>query len=194
MIDSFTGEVAPLLRGSQNSYSDEAEKLFPQVYEQLKQLARQRMAGEREGHTFQATALVHEAYLRLAAAGNKWSNRAHFFFAAAEAMRRILIDRARHKRSLKAGGERQRQELPDIEAPSAEPEVDVLALDEALQKLEKQDERKAKLVKLRFFARLTIEQAAQVLGIATSTAQNDWAYARYWLRLKIEESLLDGSS
>jgi RNA polymerase sigma factor (TIGR02999 family) len=117
-----------------------------------------------------------------------------FVAAAAEAMRRILIDRARHKRTIKAGGDRLRQELPDIAAPGAEPEIDLLALDEALQKLEKQDERRAKLVKLRFFARLTIEQAAQVLGIATSTAQNDWAHARYWLRLEIEESRLDMSS
>jgi RNA polymerase sigma factor (TIGR02999 family) len=189
-------EVTRVLSAIEKGDPQAAEQLLPLVYEELRNLAAERLVNEKPGQTLQATALVHEAYLRLVDCEHiqQWNSRGHFFSAAAEAMRRILIDRARHKRSVKAGGTRLRQELPDIEAPSAEPEVDVLALDEALQKLEKQDERKAKLVKLRFFARLTIEQAAQVLGIATSTAQNDWAYARYWLRLEIEKSLLDRSS
>jgi RNA polymerase sigma factor (TIGR02999 family) len=109
-------------------------------------------------------------------------------------MRRILVERARHKHSLKAGGNRQRQELPEIEAPDAGPDVDLLSLNEALEKLEGQDRRKAELVKLRFFAGLTIEQAAQALGISTSTADNDWAYARCWLRLEIEGSSPDETS
>ena len=166
-----------------------ADRLLPLVYEELRKLAAQRLVHEKPGQTLQATALVHEAYLRLVD-GNQdqhWNGRGHFFAAAAEAMRRILIDKARHKQTLKAGGGRPHQELGEIAAPDDEPGIDLIALDEALQKLEKQDERRAKLVKLRFFARLTIEQAAQVLGIATSTAQNDWAYARYWLRLEIEQ-------
>ena len=170
-----------------------AEQLLPLVYDELRRLAAQRLVHEKPGQTLQATALVHEAYLRLVDGKQlqQWNSRGHFFAAAAEAMRRILIDKARHKRTLKAGGGRHCQELTDIPVPDDEPEVDLLALDEALQKLEKQDERRAKLVKLRFFARLTIEQAAQTLGIATSTAQNDWAYARYWLRLEIEKSKQD---
>jgi len=189
-------EVTRILSAIEQGDPQAADQLLPLVYDELRKLAAQRLVNEKPGQTLQATALVHEAYLRLVDSEliQQWSSRGHFFAAAAEAMRRILIDRARHKRTLKAGGDRHRQELPDIAAPSAEPEIDLLALDEALQKLEKQDQRKAKLVKLRFFARLTIEQAAQVLGIATSTAQNDWAYARYWLRLEIEESRLDLSS
>jgi RNA polymerase sigma factor (TIGR02999 family) len=121
----------------------------------------------------------------------KWNSRGHFFAAAAEAMRRILVERVRHKRSLKAGGDRRRQELPDIEMAAAAPHLDLLALHEALEKLEKQDKRRAELVKLRFFAGLTIAQAAQVLGISPSTADNDWAYARSWLRVQIEAGARD---
>jgi RNA polymerase sigma factor (TIGR02999 family) len=189
-------EITSILSAIEAGEPHAAGQLLPLVYEELRALAAQRLVHEKPGQTFQATALVHEAYLRLVDSEKiqQWNSRGHFFAAAAEAMRRILIDRARRKRSLKAGGDRQRQELSDIAAPTAEPEFDLLALDEALQKLEKQDERRAKLVKLRFFARLTIEQAAQVLGIATSTAQNDWAYARYWLRLEIEKSRQDAPS
>jgi RNA polymerase sigma factor (TIGR02999 family) len=156
------------------------------------------MAGESPGQTLQATALVHEAYLRLVTPsksaaspggetdGVQWSSRGHFFAAAAEAMRRILIERARNKRSLKGGGDLRRQEMPEIAAPAALPDVDLLGLNEALEKLERQDPRKAQLVKLRFFTGLTIDEAAQALGISTSTADNDWAYARCWLRLEME--------
>jgi RNA polymerase sigma factor (TIGR02999 family) len=146
------------------------------------------MMRESPGETLQATALVHEAYVRLVDREQvqHWNSRGHFFAAAAEAMRRILVDRARHKRTLKAGGDRRRQELPDIAAPLAVPEVDLLALNEALDKLEHQDQRRAQVVKLRFFAGLTIDEVAQALGIATSTAESDWAYARCWLRVEIE--------
>lgn len=165
-----------------------AEQLLPLVYDELRNLAARRLAQEKPGQTLQATALVHEAYLRLVGAdeGRQWNSRGHFFAAAAEAMRRILVERARHKRSLKAGGDRNREELPDIEAAGAEPDLDLLALNDALEKLEGQDRRKAELVKLRFFAGLTIEQAAEALGVSTSTADNDWSYARCWLRLEIE--------
>jgi RNA polymerase sigma factor (TIGR02999 family) len=165
-----------------------ADQLLPLVYDKLRTLAAARMAREAPGQTLQATALVHEAYLRLVdqERAQHWNSRAHFFAAAAEAMRRILVERARHKQSLKAGGDRRRQALTDIEAPEAGPNVDVLALNEALEKLEREDKRKAQLVKLRFFAGLTIDEAAQALGISPSTADNDWAYARCWLRLEIE--------
>jgi RNA polymerase sigma factor (TIGR02999 family) len=163
-----------------------AAQLLPLVYDELRQLAAHRLAQEQPGQTLQATALVHEAYLRLVDVepAQHFNGRGHFFAAAAEAIRRILVERARHKRSLKAGGERLRLDLADVEPAVAEPE-DLLALDEALEKLQRQDRRKAELVKLRFFAGLTIQQAAQVLGISPSTADNDWAYARCWLRLEM---------
>jgi RNA polymerase sigma factor (TIGR02999 family) len=155
-------EITLVLSAIEAGEPQAAEQLLPLVYDELRKLAAQRLVHEKPGLTLQATALVHEAYLRLVDSEKiqQWNSRGHFFAAAAEAMRRILIERARHKGTLKAGGGRQRQELPDIAAPADEPEIDLLALDEALQKLEKQDERRAKLVKLRFFARLTIEQAA----------------------------------
>jgi RNA polymerase sigma factor (TIGR02999 family) len=164
-----------------------AEELLPLVYTELRRLAADKMAQEKSGQTLQATALVHEAYLRLVdqKAALQWNSRGHFFAAAAEAMRRILIERARHKNGQKAGGQYERAELVDIEAP-ADPEfVDMLALHEALAKLEQKDRRKAELVKLRFFAGLTNEEASRALGISPSTADNDWAYARAWLRLEM---------
>jgi RNA polymerase sigma factor (TIGR02999 family) len=165
-----------------------AEQLLPLIYDELRRLAGARMAHEAPGQTLQATALVHEAYLRLVDVGQPqdWNSRGHFFAAAAEAMRRILVERARHKQSLKAGGGLQRQELPDIELADAGRHLDLLALHEALTKLEQQDPRRAELVKLRFFAGLTLDEAAQALGVSTTTAANDWAYARSWLRLEID--------
>ena len=165
-----------------------AERLLPLVYNELRRLAATKIARESPGQTLQATALVHEAYLRLLDGDRQqdWNGRGHFFAAAAEAMRRILVERARHKQSLKAGGGRRRQELPDIELAVAGPRLDLLALHEALTKLEQQDKRRAELVKLRFFAGLTIAEAARVRGVSAATADNDWAYARPWLRLEIE--------
>ena len=165
-----------------------SDQLLPLVYDALRRLAAQKMAKEPAGQTLQATALVHEAYLRLVDTeqAQQWNSRRHFFAAAAEAMRRILVERARHKRSLKAGGDREREEMAEIEPAVDEPDLDLLALNEALDKLETQDKRKADLVKLRFFAGLTIEEAAQALDIATSTADKDWAYARCWLHLEME--------
>jgi RNA polymerase sigma factor (TIGR02999 family) len=164
-----------------------SEHLLPVVYDELRRLAAYRMAREMPGQTLEATALVHEAYVRLVDTEKvqSWNSQGHFFAAAAEAMRRILVERARHKRSLKAGGDRRRVEMTDLYS-AAEPDLDLLALDEVLEKLETQDRRKAELVKLRFFAGLTIEEAARALGISTSTADNDWAYARCWLRLEME--------
>ncbi len=185
-------EVTRILSAIEQGDPHAAEQLLPLVYEELRRLAARKMAQEAPGQTLQATALVHEAYVRLVASAARqpaeeqhWDNRGHFFAAAAEAMRRILVERARHKRSLKAGGDRQRVELPEGALAMDGPSDTLLALDEALEKLETKDKRKAELVKLRFFAGLTNEQAAQVLGISASTADNDWAYARSWLRLEI---------
>jgi RNA polymerase sigma factor (TIGR02999 family) len=186
-------EVTLILSAIEQGDRYAAGQLLPLVYEELRKLAAQRLAREAPGQTLQATALVHEAYLRLVDSdkAQAWSSQGHFFAAAAEAMRRILVERARHKRSLKAGGDRQRLEMASIEPAMAGPDDDLLALNEALEKLEGQDKRKADLVKLRFFAGMTIEQAAQVLGISTSTAENYWAYARCWLRLEISDSRPD---
>jgi RNA polymerase sigma factor (TIGR02999 family) len=165
-----------------------AGQLLPLVYDELRKLATRRMADEPSGQTLQATALVHEAYLRLVDVGDAqqqqhWNGRGHFFAAAAEAMRRILVENARRKHRLKAGGGRRRVDLDDVDpAAIAGPAgVDVLALG----KLERDDRRKAELVKLRYFAGLTNDQAAAVLGISGATAENDWAYARAWLRLQL---------
>jgi RNA polymerase sigma factor (TIGR02999 family) len=181
-------DVTSILSAIEHADPQAAEQLLPLVYDELRKLAAHKLARERPGQTLDATALVHEAYIRLVDAHQtqSWNSRGHFFAAAAEAMRRILVERARHKKSLKAGGDRHRQDLADLEVPGAGPDVDLLALNEALAKLETQDKRKAELVKLRFFAGLTIEQAALALNISTSTADNDWAYARCWLRLEME--------
>lgn len=162
-------------------------QLLPLVYDELRKLAAAKLAAERPDHTLQPTALVHEAFLRLSRSNNdgQWDNERHFFAAAAEAMRRILIDHARRKLGPKAGGNRQRLELTGQEAVVDEPVVDVLALDDALKKLTEHDERAAQLVKLRFFAGLTIEQAAKTLGISSTTAKQDWAYAKCWLRAEM---------
>ena len=182
-------EVTRILSAIEAGEPHASEQLLPLVYNELRKLAAQRLAKEKPGQTLQATALVHEAYLRLVGGEQTqdWNGRRHFFAAAAEAMRRILIDRARHKQTRKAGGGRRRLDLDDIE-PVLQEDNDgrLLALDEALRQLEAEDRRKAELVKLRFFAGLTAEQAAAALGVSTSTAEKDWAYARSWLRVAID--------
>ena len=167
-----------------------AEELLPLVYEELRSLAAQKLAQEKPGQTLQATALVHEAYLRLVGrkhADQAWDGRGHFFAAAAEAMRRILVDQARRKNTERHGGLVEKIEISEIEL--AQPDVgtglDLLALDDALKKLEVVAPRKAELVKLRFFAGLTNSQAAAALGVAESTADLDWAYARSWLKIEM---------
>jgi RNA polymerase sigma factor (TIGR02999 family) len=188
-IFGFMSEVTRVLSAIKHGDAQAAEQLLPLIYHELRRLAAAKLAQEKPGQTLQATALVHEAYLRLVDtdAIPQWNSRGHFFAAAAEAMRRILVEKARHKRSLKAGGDRKRQELPDIQEPDREPQIDLLALNEALERLESLDKRRAEIVKLRFFAGLTIEEAALALGISTSAAYRDWRYARCWLRLEIED-------
>jgi RNA polymerase sigma factor (TIGR02999 family) len=181
-------DITTILSQIEQGDAAASDKLLPMVYQELRRLASAKLAQEKPGQTLQATALVHEAYLRLVdqSQPQQWDNSRHFFSAAAEAMRRILIDRARRKNSLKHGGGRQRVDL-DAAEPAVLPLAcdDVLGLDEALRKLEEKDPRKAELVKLRFFAGLTVAQAAKALQISTSTAENDWVYARSWLRLEM---------
>ena len=165
-----------------------ADELLPLVYNELRQLAAQRMAQERPGQTLNATALVHEAWLRLGGNDQQtWQNRAHFFSAAAEAMRRILIERARQKQTAKNGGDRQRLQLPESRVAPVD-DGQLLAVHAALEKLAIHDHEKAELVKLRYFAGMTIEEAAQVLGISERTAKRHWTYARAWLYREIQQS------
>ena len=165
-----------------------AEQLLPLVYEELRKLAAQKMAQEVAGQTLQATALVHEAYLRLVDADKvqHWNSRGHFYAAAAEAMRRILVEHARRKGSLKRGGGRQREELDEENLVVAQAPDELLALDDALSQLAVTDAQAAELVKLRYFAGLTVKQAAESLGISPRAADFLWAFARAWLLRKIE--------
>ena len=175
-------EVTRLLNAMEQGDARAADRLLPMVYDELRRLATYRLSQERPGQTLQATALVHEAYLRLVGANTPdWQGHTHFFNAAAEAMRRILIDSARHKRRVKRGGNRDRVDLDNLEVAIDTESDDLVALDEALTQLAEQDPAKAKLVQLRYFAGLTLDQAAQVLGISPSTAKRHWTYAKAWL-------------
>jgi RNA polymerase sigma factor (TIGR02999 family) len=184
-------DVTQILQAIEAGDRRAAADLLPLVYDELRKLAAARLAEEKPGQTLQATALVHEAYLRLVGGQSQqdWNGRGHFFAAAAEAMRRILVEAARRKQADKHGGGHRRVELADVEPTADGPDLDLIALDEALDRLATAHPRKAKLVQLRYFAGLTTEQAARALGISTSTADNDWAYAKSWLRVA-----LDGSS
>jgi RNA polymerase sigma factor (TIGR02999 family) len=176
-------EVTQILAKIEEGDPSAAQRLLPLVYDELRKLAAARMARESPGHTLQATALVHEAYARLVEPKEqeKWQSRGHFFAAAAEAMRRILVENARRKRRLKRGGDSVRLDLVEDAVATPEIEGDLLQLDAALKKLQQRDPRKGELVKLRYFAGLTVKEAAAALGIAPSTADRDWAYARAWL-------------
>jgi len=182
-------DITQVLSRIENGDQTATTELLPLVYDELRKLAGIRMQRELAGQTLQATALVHEAYLRIldSAPTQSWNSRGHFFGAAAEAMRPILVERARSKQSLKGGGQKMRQEFIDIAGPPELDTIDLIALDEALQKLTLKDPRKAELVKLRFFAGLTMRDAAEILGISTTTADNDWAYARCWLKLEMSQ-------
>jgi RNA polymerase sigma factor (TIGR02999 family) len=180
-------DVTHILAAVERGDTQAAEQLLPLVYDELRKLAAQRLAGEKPGQTLQATALVHEAYVRLVGGEQPhgWNGRAHFFAAAAEAMRRILVDAARRKQSRKHGGDQHRQDLDASALVAPETDLDLVALDAALSRLAGHDSVKAKLVELRFFAGLTGEQAAVVLGISASAADRLWVYTRAWLRREL---------
>jgi RNA polymerase sigma factor (TIGR02999 family) len=176
-------DVTRILHAIDQGNAHAAEQLLPLVYDELRRLAAVQMASEKPGQTLDATALVHEAYLRLVgpADDRRWENRGHFFAAAAEAMRRILVEAARRKKRLRHGGGLRRDELPADGPAGGGPMEDVIAVNEALEKLAGADPRAAQLVKLHYFAGLTIEQAAAVLGVSVRKAYTVWAYARAWL-------------
>lgn len=176
-------DVTRILSAIESGDSSAAEKLLPLIYGELRKLAAQKMAHEKPGQTLQATGLVHEAYLRLVDGEEvkHWDSRGHFFSAAAEAMRRILVENARRKASAKRGGECERIDLPDLAVPADHDRLNLLDLDEALKRLEEQHPEKARVVKLRFFAGCTLDESAEILGVSRATAQRTWAYARAWL-------------
>jgi RNA polymerase sigma factor (TIGR02999 family) len=181
-------DVTRILSAIEHGDPAAADQLLPLVYDELRRLAAQRLAQERPGQTLQATALVNEAYLRLVDTEHAphWSSRGHFFAAAAEAMRRILVEQARRKHRLRHGGGRARVDLDGLEVAAPERGNDLLALDEALTQLAAADPQAAELVKLRYFAGMTVREAAETLGVAPRTADFLWAYAKSWLLQKIE--------
>jgi len=186
-------EVTRILSAVEQGDPHAAEQLLPLIYDELRKLAAQKLTQEGPGQTLQSTALVHEAYLRLVdtSKAQHWDSRGHFFAAAAEAMRRILIDNARRKRRPKHGGDRQRVDLDEGALVTKTPSDDVLALDEALTKLAAEDPAKAQLVKLRFFAGVTLPEAAHALGISVATAERHWTYARVWLYAELTQQSED---
>jgi RNA polymerase sigma factor (TIGR02999 family) len=181
-------DVTRILDAIERGDAKATDELLPLVYEELRLLAAQRLSREAPGQTLQATALVHEAYLRLVGdAHQSWENRGHFFGAAAEAMRRILVESARRKQRLKRGGGKKRLALEEAMVAANTPGIDLLALDEALARLQDKDPEKAHLVKLRYFAGLSTSQAADVLRISVATANRHWSYARSWLFQEISK-------
>jgi RNA polymerase sigma factor (TIGR02999 family) len=188
-------EVTRILNAVEQGDPHAADQLLPLVYDELRQLAAQRLAHETPGQTLQATALVHEAYLRLVASSADepgkephWNSRGHFFAACAEAMRRILIEKARHKQRLRHGGGRRRLDLDQLDVADEGTAEDLLALDEALDRLAAEEPEVAEVVKLRYFAGLTIDQTASALGLSVRTANRHWAYARAWLFQQLGQS------
>jgi RNA polymerase sigma factor (TIGR02999 family) len=188
-------EVTQILSAVEQGDPKAPEQLLPLVYDALRRLAAERMMQETPGQTLQATALVHEVYLRLVGTEQRqhWDSRGHFFAAAAEAMRRILIENARRKRRLKHGGDFKRVDLDQACVVADSKNDDILALDEAIAKLAREDPKKAELVKLRYFAGFSVDEAADLLGISRAMAKRHWSYARAWLYAALEDSA-DGSS
>jgi RNA polymerase sigma factor (TIGR02999 family) len=181
-------DVTRILSAIEQGDPAAAEQLLPLVYEELRKLAAQRMALENPGLTLQATALVHEAYVRLVgdkSGQQRWNSRGHFFAAAAEAMRRILVDQARQRKAAKRGGQAQREELHESAIAAGRPIEELLAVDDLLDRLAETDSAAANLVKLRFFVGLNMSEVAEAMGISVRSAHDIWAYARTWLRQKI---------
>ncbi len=180
-------DVTRILNAIERGETKATDELLPLVYEELRLLAAQKLSHERPGQTLQATALVHEAYIRLVGEEpQSWENRGHFFAAAAEAMRRILIDHARHRQARKCGGGRARVSLDDAEMEDPATPEDIVALDDALARLAVEDPQAAEIVKLRLFAGLSIDQAAEATGVSRATAYRQWTYARAWLRSEVQ--------
>ncbi len=182
------GEVTRILSTIRNGNAQAAQELLPLVYDELRRLAAFKLAHETPGQTLQPTALVHEAWLRLGGQDHQaWNGRPHFFGAAAEAMRRILIENARRKRARRHGGGQQRMDVQEVEIATGVKDEELLAVDAALERFAAQDQQKAELVKLRYFTGLTIAEAAEILGVSAPTAKRWWAYARAWLHKEIED-------
>ena len=185
-------DVTKILSQIESGDPSAAEQLLPLVYDELRKLAAARLAQEKPGQTLQATALVHDAYLRVMGEDQspRWNSRGHFFAAAAEAMRRILVERARRKQRERHGGGRQQQSLDEHEPAivAAVDQLDLLALNDALDRLETLSPRRAKLVKLRYFTGLTLPEVAELLGVSQSTAEADWTFAKAWLKREMEKS------
>lgn len=180
-------DVTRILTAIQEGKAQAATDLLPLVYDQLRRMAQQAMTEERPDHTLQATALVHEAYLKLVGDQDlKWANRAHFFAAAAEAMRRILVDEARKRGRIKRGGDRERVSIKLVDPAAEQDSTKILALDEVLQRLEKEDGRLFQVVMLRFFAGLSVEETAQAMSLSPRTVKREWTYARAWLYRAIQ--------
>ena len=188
-------DVTQILQAIEHGDAQAANDLLPLVYQELRRLAAHKMANEAPGQTLQPTALVHEAYLRLVgpAQSQQWDGRAHFFGAAAEAMRRILVDRAREKKALKRGGNQERVDIETLELSSPMPDDELLALDEALDRLSTVDTRAAEMVKLCFFVGLTQEEAARELGVSLATAERVWGFARAWLLREVRKQTTETS-
>jgi RNA polymerase sigma factor (TIGR02999 family) len=185
--DEASQEVSRILRAADEGEPIDMGALLPLVYDKLRAIAAHRMASERKGHTLQATALVHEAYMRLVGAEPVgWACKAHFYAAAAEAMRRILIEHARKRRRMKRGGGLERVPLDVVDLASRECLEEIVSVDEAVRRLQIQDPRSAEVVKLRFYCGLTVEETAEVLGITDRTVRREWAVARAWLQLRIQ--------
>jgi RNA polymerase sigma factor (TIGR02999 family) len=183
-------EVTRILSAVEQGDEQAAGRLLPLIYDELRKLAVYKLANEKRGQTLQATALVHEAYVRLVDVekAQRWNSRGHFFAAAAEAMRRILVENARRKRSRKRAASLERVDLENAASYTQEPAEDLLALNEALDKLAQEDPRKAELVKLRYFGGLTVQEAADVMGVSRATADRYWGYAKVWLYCAISDS------
>ncbi len=183
-------DVTRILAEIESGDPSAAEQLLPMVYDELRKLAAQRLASERPGQTLQATALVHEAYLRLVDVQQqpRWDSRGHFFAAASEAMRRILVDQARRRQTMKHGGQHKRLDVDEATLTAPANDVDLIALDEALERLEEVDGKAAELVKLKYFSGLTVKQVAEVMGMSTRSAERLWTFAKAWLYRELAAS------